>query len=144
MPRGNRIKDPHKKKWRKRYKKRHLLMQKLARGRIEELMEFAKKTHSEDPKLANRYVTLARNIAMGTKVAIPAYLKRYICHNCKELLVPGRNMRFRINNKKHYGTYVSVTCLSCGQISRYIVKGRARREKEENIDEQSKNAPNSN
>ena len=144
MPRGNRIKDPHKKKWRKRYKKRHLLMQKLARGRIEELMEFAKQTHSEDPKLANRYVTLARNIAMGTKVAIPTYLKRNICHNCKELLVPGRNMRFRINNKKHYGTYVSVTCLSCGHITRYIIKGRARREKEVNIDEQSKNAPNSN
>ena len=144
MPRGNRKKGPHKNKVRKSFQKRHLLMQKLARGRVEELMEFAKQTHSEDPKLANRYVTLARNIAMGTKVAIPAYLKRNICHKCKELLIPGRNMRFRINNKKHYGTYVSVTCLSCGQISRYIVKGRARREKEVNNDEQSKNAYNSN
>ncbi len=144
MPRGNQKKGPHRNNSRKRYKKRHLLMQKLARGRIEELIEFAKQTHSEDPKLANRYVTIARNIAMGTKVAIPAYLKRNICHNCKELLVPGRNMRFRINNKKHYGTYVSVTCLSCNHITRYIVKGRARRVKDVKIDEQSKNAYNSN
>ena len=144
MPRGNRKNGPHRNKWRKRYKKRHLLMQKLARGRIEELIEFANQTHSKDPKLANRYVTMARNIAMGTKVAIPASLKRYICHSCKELLVPGRNMRFRIHNKKHYGTYISVTCLSCGHISRYIVKGRARREKEVDLDEKSKNTYNSN
>ncbi|QEE17368.1 ribonuclease P protein component 4 [Promethearchaeum syntrophicum] len=144
MPRGNRKKGPHRNKIRKSFQKRHLLMQKLARGRIEELLELAKKTHAEDPKLANRYVTLARNIAMGTKVAIPAILKRYICHNCKQLLVPGRNMRFRINNKVHYGTYVSVTCLTCGQISRYIVKGRARRDKKVKNDDQSKNAYNSN
>ena len=45
---------PHKSNRKKRYKKRHLLMQKLARGRIEELTEIAKQTHSEDPKLANR------------------------------------------------------------------------------------------
>ena len=127
-----------KKNRRKSYQKRHLLMQKLARGRIEELMEFAKQIHSEDPKLANRYVTIARNIAMGTKVAIPIYLKRNICHNCKELLVPGRNMRFRINNKKNYGSFLSVTCLSCGHITRYMVKGRAIREKEEKINDQSK------
>ena len=144
MPRGNQKKGPHKNNRRKRYKKRHFLMQKLARGRIEELIEFAKQAHSEDPKLANRYVTIARNIAMGTKVAIPASLKRYICHNCKELLVPGKNMRFRINNKKNYGTYVSVTCLSCGHITRYIIKGRAKRDKEVKNDEQSKNAYNSN
>ena len=143
MPRGNQKKGPHKNR-RKRYKKRHLLMQKLARCRIEKLIEFSKQAHSEDPKLANRYVSIARNIAMGTKVAIPASLKRYICHNCKELLVPGRNMRFRINNKKHYGTYVSVTCLSCGHITRYIIKGRAKRDKEVKNDEQSKNAYNSN
>ncbi len=135
---------PRKKNRRKSYQKRHLLMQKLARGRIEELMKFAKEKHSEDPKLANRYVAIARNIAMGTKVAIPVYLKRNVCHNCKELLIPGRNMRFRLNNKKHYGTYVSVTCLSCNHITRYIVKGRARRVKDVKIDEQPKNAYNSN
>ncbi len=138
------MKGPHKKKWRKNYKKRHLLMQKLARGRIEVLMDMAKKKHSEDPELANRYVNITRNIAMGTKVKIPPYLKRSICHNCKELLVPGRNMRFRINKKKNYGSFLSVTCLSCGHITRYIVKGRARREKEENNDEQSKTSYNSN
>ncbi|MHA1721318.1 MAG: ribonuclease P protein component 4 [Promethearchaeota archaeon] len=112
-------------------------MQKLARGRIKDLMQFAKEKHPEDPELANHYVTLARKIAMGTKVKIPLDLKRYICHNCKELLVPGKNMRFRINSKKHYGTYLSVTCLSCGHITRYMIKGRAKRKSEVKIDDPS-------
>ena len=45
MPRGNQKNGPHKNR-RKRYKKRHLLMQKLARGRIEELIEFSIQAHS--------------------------------------------------------------------------------------------------
>lgn len=113
----------------KRHQKRHLLMQKLARGRIQDLIELAKKTHSENPDLANRYVTIARRIAMGTKVIIPNYFKRYICHKCKQLLVPGKNMRIRINQKDHYGTYLTVTCLSCNHITRYIIKGPARSKK---------------
>ena len=114
----------------KAYMKRQQLMQRAAQERVEDLFRRAQVIHSSDPELANRYVTLARKIAMGTKISIPRKMKRKICHGCKELLVPGVNMRSRLHSKRHYGLYRSVTCLSCGHITRYILAGRAKRTSE--------------
>ena len=111
----------------KAYMKRHKLMQQAAQERVQDLFARARKIHSSDPDLANRYVTLAKKIAMGTKITIPRNLKRSICHKCKKLLVPGVNLRSRLHSKRHYGLYHSVTCLSCGHVTRYILKGRAKR-----------------
>ena len=100
-------------------------MQKAARERILDLMSRADAKFSEDPALSQYYIELARKLAMATKIPIPREMKRRICHKCKHWLVPGKNVRYRINNRKNYGSYITVTCLECNNITRYIFKGNA-------------------
>ncbi len=113
------------KRYHSKRRKRHLLMQKAARERILDLMSRADAKFSEDPALSQYYIELARKLAMATKISIPREMKRRICHNCKHWLVPGKNVRYRINNRKNYGSYITVTCLECNNITRYIFKGNA-------------------
>ena len=128
QPRNNRnFRRSRRSRPNKAYVKRQQLMQSAAQERVEDLFQRAQTTHASDPELANRYVDLARKIAMGTKITIPRKLKRSVCHGCKKLLVPGVNMRSRLHSKRHYGLYRSMTCLSCGHITRYILAGRAKR-----------------
>lgn len=128
MPDRSRTSSPYRsrnrKKFRKKNMKRHILMQDVALERVNDLLDRAHATYSTNSELANRYVFIARRIAMGAKINIPLSKKRYICHSCKNLLSPGNNMHFRMNHKKHYGSYLSVTCHTCGHITRYIVKGK--------------------
>jgi len=98
-------------------------MKNLAKKRVVELMELALEIYDEEPDLANRYVTHAREIAMSAKVKIPLQFKRKICHGCKRLLVPGKSARFRTHRRKGYGSFLSVTCLECAHITRFIFKG---------------------
>ena len=133
MPPQNR--SPSRKRPRRNSRKQggHLKRQKMLEGvakeRVESLFGQANAIHGTNPELANRYVLLSRKIAMAAKIQIPTKLKRTVCRQCKGLLVPGTNMRYRLNRKLHYGTFLTVTCLSCGHITRYIVKGRARSKK---------------
>lgn len=108
-----------------RFQRQYELMQELALERIIDLLNRAQYIVHDNPVLANRYVEHARRLSMAVKVPIPPELKRLICHGCKQLIIPGNNMRFRIHNRNHYGTYLVVTCLSCGHITRYLVKGKA-------------------
>ena len=63
---------------------------------------------NEDPSLSNRYVFLARRIAMAFRLRLPSELKRQYCRNCYSFLVPGKNLRIRIH--KHRVIYY---CLEC-------------------------------
>jgi RNase P subunit RPR2 len=99
-------------------------MQQLALVRIQYLFSEAFRIYPINPLLSNRYIEFARRLAMATRTSLPPYLKRYICHGCKRLLVTGQNMHIRIRNRRHYGTYLAVTCLDCRHIARYIIKGR--------------------
>ena len=67
----------------------------IARERISILFEQAKEMFREDKSLSNRYVQLARKIAMRYKVKIPDKLKRRFCKSCHKFLVPGANLRIR-------------------------------------------------
>ncbi|MHA1522279.1 MAG: ribonuclease P protein component 4 [Promethearchaeota archaeon] len=113
------------KRYHSKRRKRHLLMQKAARERILYLMTRADAKFEEDPALSQYYIELARKLAMATKISIPREMKRRICHKCKHWLVPGKNVRYRINNRKNYGSFITVTCLECNNITRYIFKGNA-------------------
>ncbi len=88
----------------------------IARERIEILFEQARLAFAEFPDLSDRYVFLARRIAMRQRIRIPRELRRQYCHNCNTYLVPGSNMRVRV----HRGNVV-VTCLSCNKHARYLV-----------------------
>jgi len=99
-------------------------MKKAAKKRAMELMEMAWEVHPQKKELADRYVKHAREIAMAAKVRIPQEQKRRICHGCKRLLVPGSTSRVRSTHRKNYGSYLTVTCLNCGHITRYVFKGK--------------------
>lgn len=88
----------------------------VARERIGILFEQAHQAFREHPERSNRYVALARRIAMRHRVRIDRELRRQYCHHCYAFLVPGQNMRVRV----HRGNVV-VTCLICNRKTRFRV-----------------------
>ena len=91
----------------------------IARERIAVLFHQAELAFGEHPERSNRYVELARKIAMRQRIRIEREFRRRFCHHCLAYLVPGRNMRVRV-----HGGNVVVTCLSCRKKTRFRVEGR--------------------
>ena len=92
----------------------------IARERIKELFQEAETIFSRDKSLANRYVTLARKLAMKVKIRIPLELKRRFCKHCYKFLLPGVNARVRTRDGK-----VIIACLECQRFMRIpIVRKR--------------------
>ena len=92
----------------------------IARRRIQILFQLAKRVYRENPRLSNRYVAIARRVAMAARMPIPPEYKRQICKKCKILLVQGENCRVRIRPKRE--PHMVITCLSCGNKTRIPIK----------------------
>ncbi len=88
-----------------------------AKERIQELFKQADEVFDEDPKLADRYVELARKISMKIKVRIPSNLKRKFCKHCYCFLKPGKNCRVRTHEGK-----VVYYCQKCKKFMRFPYK----------------------
>lgn len=86
----------------------------IAEERIEILFKEADKIYKKSIKLANRYIELARKIAMKAKVKIPIPYKRKFCKHCYSYLVPGKTARVRIH--KHRVIYY---CFKCKKYTRF-------------------------
>jgi ribonuclease P protein subunit RPR2 len=86
---------------------------KLARERIEVLMERAEEVFPRDKAKADRYAALAKKLAMRYTLRFPKRWKRRVCKKCHSFLVPGENCKTRI----HKGRVIN-TCLDCGNIVR--------------------------
>lgn len=84
----------------------------IALERIEILFDQAYQNRAE-PVLADRYVALAREIAMRRRLRMPKKYRRAFCPVCHAYFVPGENIRIRIQHGK-----VIVTCKVCGAITR--------------------------
>ena len=95
---------------------RNPVTRKIARERIEILFGQALLAFSAHPERSNRYVNIARRIAMRQRIRIEREFRRQFCHHCYTYLVPGKNMRVRV----HRGNVV-VTCSSCNKKTRYRV-----------------------
>ena len=92
----------------------------IALGRINALFKEAKITFKEQPELSYRYVQLAKKISMKYKVKLPSELKRAFCKHCNTYLVPSKNCRVRIQNKK-----VIYACANCKGFMRFpLIKKR--------------------
>ncbi|MBI4159472.1 ribonuclease P [Candidatus Woesearchaeota archaeon] len=78
---------------------------------------FKEASKQKDPKLANRYINIARKAAMKINLRIPRELKRRFCKNCYSYLVPSKNCRVRIHKNK-----VIYYCLDCKKYMRYMLK----------------------
>ncbi|MBN1792992.1 ribonuclease P [Candidatus Woesearchaeota archaeon] len=88
---------------------------KVARERIDILFSQADKAFPERKDLADRYVSLARKIAMKLKVRIRPELKRRFCRHCYKYLRPGVNLRVRTT-----GGHVTYYCLECKKFMRFV------------------------
>lgn len=89
----------------------------IALERIKILFKQAKQVFKKNKSLANRYVTLARKIAMKAKIRIPKDLQKQFCKHCYKYLVPGVNCRVRTVNKK-----LVYYCLNCKRYMRFPIK----------------------
>ena len=92
----------------------------IAKERIKILFEQAEQTFSKNKSLANRYVTLARKIAMKVRLRIPLEHKRKFCKHCYKFLMPGTNARIRTRNGK-----VVISCFECKKFTRIPVKKKS-------------------
>lgn len=89
-------------------KREKRLERKIAKERIEILLQRAEKYKNIDYELARRYVELAKKISMKYRVRIP---KKYKITFCKKCLYPYKHGRFRVRIRK---SRVIITCLNCG------------------------------
>jgi ribonuclease P protein subunit RPR2 len=103
------------------------IVEEIARERIEILFRLALEVFHYNPRLAQRYVDLARRISMKNKVRIKKQWKLLICKNCKRLLIPGVNCRIRLQQRRE--PHLVISCLDCEGIKRIPLKVENLKEK---------------
>jgi len=108
----------------RKYKSKPVEQRKIALERINILFNQAKKVFKKDPSLSNRYVSLARKIAMRYKVRIPSNLKKQFCKHCYHYLVPSVNCRVRLQKGK-----VVYYCMNCKKYMRFPYRKRKSKQK---------------
>jgi ribonuclease P protein subunit RPR2 len=94
----------------------------VALQRIRTLFHLAREAIHEDPELAQRYVDIARKVAMAARVRLPREYRRQVCRHCKSLILPGVNCRVRIKQRRE--PHLVITCLNCGKQMRIPLKQR--------------------
>ena len=97
----------------KKHQKKKDTHQKIAKERIAILFEQAFQAYGTFPKRSNRYVDLARKMAMKYKIKIPSTLKRQFCKHCYAYLMPGSNCIIRLTGKT-----ITYSCKICKKHSR--------------------------
>jgi len=97
-----------------KYSKKPEKQKAIAKERIKILFKQAKDIFKKDKKLANRYIKLARELAMKYKIRIPPNLKRQFCKHCYKYLMPSINARIRTRDNK-----IVYYCLECKKYMRF-------------------------
>ena len=100
----------------------NLTAKQIARKRVQVLFEEVTRTYKDNPSLAQSYTTTARKIAMAARMRLPPSYSRSICKKCNTFLVPGENSRVRIKQSRE--KHLTVTCLKCGNQSRFPLKAK--------------------
>lgn len=85
----------------------------IAIQHVRKLFHLARESIHEDPTLAQRYVNIARKVAMAARVRLPREYRRQVCRYCKSFILPGVNCRVRIKQRRE--PHVVITCLNCGR-----------------------------
>jgi ribonuclease P protein subunit RPR2 len=90
-------------------------MKRIALERIEVLFDLAKKEFGRGREdLANRYIEIARKLSMKVNLSIPKKYKRQFCKKCYSFLVPGKNLKVRMNKGR-----IIYTCGVCKTVMRF-------------------------
>lgn len=90
----------------------------IARERIAILFREADETFDDNPERSDRYVEIARTIAMTFNIALPREYQETFCSGCGSYLKPGRNARVRVENGVR-----TMTCDECGATERFPYDG---------------------
>ena len=80
-----------------------------------ERIEILFKEAERNEEYANRYVFLARKLAMRYNIKIPSKLKRKYCHHCYKYFNP-KQYKVRTNSKTKAIEY---TCQVCQNVTRF-------------------------
>ncbi|MFH1978226.1 MAG: ribonuclease P protein component 4 [Candidatus Aenigmatarchaeota archaeon] len=104
------------------------LVKPISKERIIKLFELAEKEYGKSPKRADRYVALARKIAMRYNIRIQPIYKKRFCKKCYSYLVSGDNCTIRTNSVQKA---VIITCKKCGFISRHPYRKELKRKRKE-------------
>ncbi len=99
-------------------------IKRIALQRIRTLFSLAGEIIHDDPVLAQRYVDVARKVAMAARVRLPREYRRQVCRYCKSFILPGVNCRVRIKQRRE--SHVVITCLNCGKQMRIPLRRRER------------------
>lgn len=78
------------------------------------MIQLAVSTAGSDLDLAKEQAALARRIMLKFNVRYSWQLRRFYCHGCKGLILPGVNARVRLGPSK----MLLVTCRDCGHVNR--------------------------
>ncbi|MGB9683794.1 MAG: ribonuclease P protein component 4 [Candidatus Bathyarchaeales archaeon] len=92
----------------------------IAKQRIQALFRLAREVYHENPRLAQRYVDVARRVAMAAKIRLPMEYRRMVCRHCKSFILPGVSCRVRVRQRRE--PHVVITCLNCGKHMRIPLK----------------------
>ncbi|MBR9699524.1 ribonuclease P [Candidatus Woesearchaeota archaeon] len=101
----------------KKYHRRSKIVLDVAKQRIKKLIQQAEDIFDEEKALADRYVYLARRIAMKYKIRITPSLQKRFCKHCYSFLMPGKNLRVRTTQGK-----MTYSCLECKKFMRFPLR----------------------
>lgn len=90
----------------------------IATQRIRTLFNLARQTYQDDPALAQRYVDMARRIAMAAKLRLPTEYRLQVCRHCKAFILPGISCRVRTKQQRE--SHLVITCVKCGHHTRIL------------------------
>ncbi len=99
----------------------------IAMERVHILFRLAKEAINKEPRLAQRYVDVARRIAMRTRLRLPVEYRRLVCRHCKSFIYPGVNCRVRVKQRRE--PHVVITCLNCGKHMRIPLRKKEERKR---------------
>ena len=94
----------------------------IAQERIRILFTLAGQMVHERPDLSERYVEIARRIAMKARIHLPKEFRLLICRRCKRFILPGVSCRIRLQPRRE--PHVTITCLHCGHHMRMPLRRR--------------------
>ena len=78
------------------------------------LIQSSVSTAGRDNALAREQAALARRVMLKFNIRYPWPLRRFYCHGCKKLILPGMNARVRLGPNR----MLLVTCKDCGRVNR--------------------------
>ncbi|MBI2147091.1 ribonuclease P [Candidatus Woesearchaeota archaeon] len=93
--------------------------QEEALSHFHQLFRQASAVAKANPALADRYVLMARRIAMRNRISMPRQFKRMICKHCYRFLQPGTTARVRVAKRR-----VIWYCRNCKKYSRLLFSAR--------------------